>query len=379
MKSLCSLPIGILLLIGSVTTSNAWLVTGHVFCDANGNGAIDDGDVPRPGALVEVSNTSGTFSNSTYTGTPAGDFLITLPDTPDTYVVSVNPFNLPSDATFAIPAGGLYTFTLNGDPDTNFTGDFLISSADCTITNPPPPPPPPPPVTNGCCLTGSGTIAAGQCKGITFSGKAAPACGCATGDFGSWDVVASALKLHFQGEVLEIMNCGVTDSGCKFIEFQGAGTLKGTGGNKANCGLVYFFVHAEDCGSCSGTADRLYFRAYAADGTTLFLISGDAANPLNVVPITISSGDLKIGTSCCDQEGDKGHGDKGKDKDHGGKGDCNKGNGNGDKGKGDCGKGDKGDKGKDKGKGNGSNGKDKGGKDCQDTNKNAKDKAKDKK
>jgi hypothetical protein len=116
---------------------------------------------------------------------------------------------------------------------------------------------------------------------------------------------------------------------------------------------VYFFVHAEDCGGCSAATDRLYFRAYAADGTTLFLISGDTANPLNVTPITISAGDLKIGTSCCDQgEGDKDHGDKDK--------------GKGDKGKGkDCGNKDNG--GKDKGKGNGDkggNGKDKGGKDC---------------
>src|SRR5438477_3046684 len=115
MKSIFSLAAGFLLLIGGATTSNAWLVSGHVFCDANTNGVIDAGDTPRTGVLIMVANTSGTFSNNTFTGTPGGDFLITLPDTPDSYVVTVNPFNLPTDAAVVIPSGGVFTFTRNAD------------------------------------------------------------------------------------------------------------------------------------------------------------------------------------------------------------------------------------------------------------------------
>ena len=321
MKLVCRFAVSLLVLAGSVATSNAWQTSGHVFCDANQNGQIDSGDVPVPGVLVIVTNTSGTFSNGDFTTTDGG-FVLALPAVPDSYVEYLHPLTLPSDATVVIPAGGVYAFTLNGDPNTNFVGDFLISSSNCASVTPPPPP-----TTNGCCLTGGGSICAGQGQPqITFSGKAIPACGCASGDSGSWDVVSCGLRLHFQGEVLEIVNCGVTESGCKFIEFQGAGTLKGTGDNKANCGLVYFFVRAEDCGGCGSPADRLYFRAYAADGTTLLLISGDTANPLNVVPITLSGGDLQIGTSCCDQDqGDKDKAAKDKcDKDKAAKDKCDK-------------------------------------------------------
>jgi len=76
---------------------------------------------------------------------------------------------------------------------------------------------------------------------------------------------------------------------------------------KANHGVVYFFAHAEDHDHFCKAPDSLYFHVYGTDGT-LLLIGGDANNPTNVVPVSISSGDLAIGTNCCDTASQGGHG-----------------------------------------------------------------------
>ena len=40
--------------------------------------------------------------------------------------------------------------------------------------------------------------------------------------------------------------------------------------------------------------DRLYLRVYDGLGNTLLLISADVANPLNIAPVAISTGNLQM-------------------------------------------------------------------------------------
>jgi hypothetical protein len=68
-------------LSGGALNANAWLKFGVVYCDANTNGLIDAGDVPVQSVLVVVTNTSGAFSNASWT-TAEGVFLVQLPDSP---------------------------------------------------------------------------------------------------------------------------------------------------------------------------------------------------------------------------------------------------------------------------------------------------------
>jgi hypothetical protein len=198
---------------------------------------------------------------------------------------------------------------------------------------------------------------------LTIGVNVFPGCRCNGEDGGEFHVVANDLKLQFNGEVVEITNCGEDSSSgaaIRFIEVQGVGTLKGTGKSKVNYGVVAFSAHVED--RCSANlADAVYFRAYAADNTTLLLISGDSANPLNVVPRSVS-GNLVIGTTCCEEDNEGGGGEgKGHDNGEGkGKGQGNdkgQGKGNQDQGKGkgnqDQGSHDKGIGGKGKGNNNG--------------------------
>ncbi len=335
-----------LVALSTLSVANAWDTGGYVFCDANQNGQIDNGDSPLTGVLVVVTNVSGTYSNANFTGSPDGGFVLELPAMPDSYVEYLHPLTLPSDAQVVVPNGGVYAFTLDGTSMSNFLGNFLVSSASCT-NGTPPPPPPPSVSSNECCLKARGTIGCNTApKGhkksnvqFVFEGTTLPACGSTNGDSGEWDIVATALKLHFQGSVFEIVNCGATQptSGPDpaFIEFQGAGTLMGICGNKTNYGVVSFYARAEDNGHARKTPDRLYFRVDMADGTTVLLISGDTSNPLNIVPVAISAGDLKISTSCCETGGNRGNGHgEGEGNGHGegngkGNGNCNNGSGAG--------------------------------------------------
>jgi hypothetical protein len=314
MKSILSLALGACLALGASQTSHAWDTGGFVLCDANGNGQIDSGDVPMPGVLIVITNISGTYSNAlSFTTTPEGGFIIELPPIPDTYVETLHPLTLPADAVVISPAGGAYTFTFDATAQ-HFLGNFLVRSASCANL----PSPPPPRSTNDCCITGGGTIL--KCQGkppYTFSLHAFPGKD-GTQDTGKLDIIAHNMKLHLDGDVFHIVNCGGSGS-CQSIDFEGAGTLKGIAGNKANYGVVYFYAHAEDCGEGKNKNDKLYVRVYGADGTVLILISGDMANPLNISPVLTSTGNLQMHKHCGSDGkekpagGDKDKGDKGTD------------------------------------------------------------------
>jgi hypothetical protein len=359
------LVLSVLLSLTFTTTSNAWSASGVVYCDANHNGQVDNNDTGLPGVLVVITNVSGTYSNASFTTTPEGVFTIGLPTNADSYVEFLHPLTLPSDTTFLVPSNGVYHFTLDGVVTSNFIGDFLISSSVCSNsissnTN------------TDCCLAARAAIGGTKLNPlIKIAGTVVPACGCTNGDSGKLDVVDATLKLHFEGFVLDILNCGETTgtNGAHFIDFQGAGTLKGINGSVTNFGVVYFSAEAVD-GGCSTASDNFYLRVYDSTGATLYLISADTTNAVDVAPLAITAGTIKIGTDCCENGGDHGnhgnngnhgnHNNNGNNGNHGNGNNGNHGNGNNghdDNGKGDDGNGNNG-KGGNHGNGQGNNGKD---------------------
>ena len=306
MKLIRTFAVSLLTLAASVASSNAWLTAGHVYCDANQNEQIDTNDRPIPGVLVVVTNLSGTFSNGVYTTPPEGSFVMDLPDVSDTYVEHLHPLTLPADAAFAIPPTGVYTFTLT-DAQNTFLGDFLVDSSTCTNSQPPPT------TTGGCWLTGGGTVGAG--RGVpdhSFGGVVYPGCKASSAGGGNWNNVAHNLRLHFKGLQIVRVDCGNVPgipagstspkTPFNFIEFQGVGTLKGVAGNQADYGVVYFFARAEDRAEPGKGIDRYYLRVYDGNGTTLMLISADMANPLNVAPVPIATGNLQMHSSSCEKK-----------------------------------------------------------------------------
>jgi len=292
--SLCSL-----ILASSLLASHAWVKVGNVYCDSNTNGLIDAGDMPVQSVLVIVTNQSGTFSNASWT-TAAGLFVMNLPDAPDQFIDYIHPDTLPLGTTHVLPPFSLFSTTTN---QTTVTNNFLIQNPACICNNTNPPPP----TNSGCWLTGGGTISIGSGRGqptYSYGGVVNPGCSPTAAGGGNWNLVAHTAKLHFKGLEIQVLNCGNVPgyppgsssprSPNNFIEFQGVGTLKGISGNKANHGIVYFFGHAEDLGEPGKGVDRLYLRVYDSAGNTLLLISGDAAHPLNVSPVTVSTGNLQI-------------------------------------------------------------------------------------
>src|SRR4051812_31044654 len=265
--------------------------TGHVYCDANTNGIIDTGDLPVQSVLVAVTNLSGTFSNATWTSAE-GAFLIQLPPTPDVYVDFVVAATAGGGTTAILPPFNTFSVT-NG---VTITNNFLIENPACVNL---------PPTNNGhCWLTGGGTIKSGKGKPLhSFGGVVNPGCSPTAAGGGNWNDIDFGQNLHFKGLTIEVVDCGNVPghngssspkSPFSYIEFQGVGTLKGVAGNKADYGTVQFFAHAEDLGEPGKMVDRLYLRVFDGAGNTLLLISADPANPLDIAPVTISTGNLQI-------------------------------------------------------------------------------------
>src|SRR5262245_14263713 len=70
----------LVLLLGSAPDANAWHISGQVFCDENGNRAIDGGDSPRDGVQVRVTSQTaapGTTHTDT-TDSGVGSYFIPL-------------------------------------------------------------------------------------------------------------------------------------------------------------------------------------------------------------------------------------------------------------------------------------------------------------
>lgn len=286
-----------LLLFAFASVCKACWSSGYVLCDANQNGVIDSADTPVPSVLVIVTNVSGTYSNANWT-MPDGLFMVQLQtNVNDTYVEYIDTNTLPADSTFLFPIPPTYTFSIDVNTNPYFAGSFLINNPACQSNG-------------GCWLTGGGTVGGtARRPDHNFGGNVYPGCSSTAGDGGQWTDISRVAKLRFQGTVVQTVDCGnvvgyppgssspVTPF--NLIDFTGFGTLKGIAGNKADYGTVYFTARAEDHAEPGRQIDRYYLRVYAADGTTLMLVSGDTSNPTNIVTVPISTGNLQLHESSC--------------------------------------------------------------------------------
>ena len=286
-------------------TAQAWHVTGTVYCDANLNGVIDEGDLPVSGLTVTVTGTGGTtFTGSDTTGNyGAGSWAVFVLDSPGSYKIT-----LTGNTTPVISPTSL-TFSLTDAVNTAKI-DILLDGQACTELK--------------CWLTAGGvkfspitrTPLAEKGPQHNFGGNVNPSCDPDPGDGGQWNHVAHGEKLHFQGTAIQVVRCGnVADhppgstspvTPYNFIEFQGTGTLKGISGNKTN-ETVTFFARAEDRNEPGGEAggnntgsyiDRYFLRVVGSDGGTRLLVDTDGVSS-TVDPISITGGNLQLHISSC--------------------------------------------------------------------------------
>lgn len=293
MRIISSLGLAVFMLAASTVSSSAWQKVGRVWCDANSNSKIDVSDVPVQGVLVVVENSSGSFSNAAWT-TAEGYFSIPLPDVPDEYVDYIHPDTLPVGTTSVYPA--MDTFYTSAKK-TTVTNCFLIKNPECEE--------------KACWLTGGGTIRNVRGRPLfTFGGNVNPGCSPTAGQGGNWNVIAHALNLHFRGTAIEVIDCGNVQgfppgstspvTPFNFIDFRGTGILTGVGANRIIPQRVSFVARALDIGEPGGGIDRLYLRVVNGQGRTVILISGTPASPTTVSPIPISTGNLQLHISSCD-------------------------------------------------------------------------------
>jgi len=306
MKYLKTICIGLLVAFVSVTTASAWHLTGRVQCP---NGAV------LKDVVINVTGTSceGAFNDQAVTDGD-GFYILALPDCDGSFTASVDLTSLPAGATVISPAGGTASFTTS-DVDPSEEVDWEIDTAICAEAR--------------CWFTGGGTKidplinipVAQKGKWVSFGGNVNPGCSPTAGDGGNWNHVDRLLNVHFQGRAIQVLNCGnVTPppppgstspkTPFNFIEWTGTGTLKGIQGNKIGTLAVYFNARTEDRNepgtkdsNAGSGVDRYYLHVFTNPanpaGSTVLLVNGDA-NPLNVVPVEIDTGNFQLHISSCD-------------------------------------------------------------------------------
>jgi hypothetical protein len=291
---------------------------GIVWIDSNCNGVLDSDEVGYPGITVNVYDCSTGALVATTNTDANGEYVFgpdTVPPVPigPTYQVC---FVLPSGFTVAPqiypPNSGQTNSTVNAQgcaPCFVFNSPPLPNATDFTLNNAGLCPIPSP-VTGQCWLTGGGTIGTGNGQPTySYGGVVNPGCSPTAAGGGNWNVVDHADALHFKGLNIQVVTCGNVPGyppGSKspktpfnYIDFIGVGTLKGIEGNSADFGTVLFSARAEDHSEGGKGSDRLYLRVYDGSGNTLLLISTDTANPLDVAPVTVTTGNLQLHVSSC--------------------------------------------------------------------------------
>jgi hypothetical protein len=302
-------------LADTALTTKADLVTGRILCDANNSMTFDSGDKGIAGVLVTVRSEAGGFTNSTVSGSD-GSFSLSIPNfdvlayrrdpLSQSYVEWLSPDTLPGDAVVIFPQPALGTnpvYYINPAYQTSpldyvslagqsTNGDWLISSASCrgaTLSS------------NACRLTGSGVIA-GATKHMedSFGGSISSKRNKHGLLTGSWKHTSRSLKLSFKSTALDTVDCSQSSpttgsSAFGALSFSGRGTVRSQQGKKTLSTPALFNAYVEDHGKGAGK-DLYYLRVYTQDGTTLLLISGDPANPENVVPAPLTKGDLRVKT-----------------------------------------------------------------------------------
>ena len=289
----------------------AWHVEGCVYCDANGNGVIDSGDIALPNVGVTVTAADGTVRVGKTDAN--GCYWIDLSEDDATYVVTLDPNTVPVGSDVLLPAGGSETFSLDSDSDWALVNWLL----DCDGGEP----------EVHCWLTGGGVKFEQITNGTvaehgpdnSMGGNIAPSCSLEPGDGGNWNHIAHGARLHFQGKVITKVRCGNVDgippgstspeTGVNFLEAWGTGTLKGIKGNKVDF-VVYFFLRCEDRnepgshGAKDGAlVDRYFLNVYTDPldpVTSSKLLIDIDQNAATVDPITITGGNLQIHASSCD-------------------------------------------------------------------------------
>lgn len=164
---------------------------------------------------------------------------------------------------------------------------------------------------------------------ISIGGNVNPGCSPTAGDGGNWNLIDHKAKLHFQGQHIEVVECGNIPVSIRppgsdspktpfnYIEFQGTGILKGIGGNKYDAGPVTFYARAEDRNEPgsketlgSNFIDRFWIRVFDAQGNTVYLFGNDVPNPDTrcgddsfacTDTIAITGGNLQLHISGCDK------------------------------------------------------------------------------
>jgi hypothetical protein len=156
---------------------------------------------------------------------------------------------------------------------------------------------------NACRIFGAGTIRGESNRVDAFSGSVWPKLNKHGLRQGNWTHVVRSLNLRFKSTAIDSLACAHEDGvggpgGAKVtmnaIEFTGRGTLRPLRGKNRTATPVFFTVRAEDLGRPGAGHDSYYIRVYDQDGVTLLLVSGDQADPENIVPIPLSRGNLRI-------------------------------------------------------------------------------------
>jgi hypothetical protein len=267
---------GLMGLTWSVFSAHAWNVSGVVSCP---------NDNTASGIVVSVAGVGSTTTDN------HGAYVLELPPTSATYTICVDTNSLPAGATVS-DCVSFSIDTNNEYADVNFT----LSGPFCET----------PPTSGTCWLTGGGTI--GKTHGVpdfNFGGVVDPGCSPTAAGGGNWNVVDHSNGLHFKGLLIQVIGCGGSPDkappvNVNIIDFEGTGTLAGIGGNSTPETAVCFRARAEDHGEPGGGKDRLYLDVYDCQtGASLMLISSDPANPMNIAPVPISTGNLQIHTSGC--------------------------------------------------------------------------------
>ena len=291
----------------------AWHLSGYVHCDGNKNGVLDGQDITLPGVVVRVQNLGGTFESSGTSG-PDGYYTASLLDTPDCYTANIDVNSIPAGASVIVPPGGVLNFCTD-DAHSSVAADWLVRSDTCAPGQ--------------CWMTGGGTkfdtitntFVAEKGTKTTFGGNVHPGCSATAGSGGDWNNVDRQRKLHFHGTDIPTVRCGNVEgippgstspkTPFNYIEYEGTGWVKGIQGNKANYPLVYFYAKVEDRnepgsrGAKAGSLiDKYFLRVFTNPGdpigSTIILVDSDGLTGTDWDTGTVSTGNLQIHVSSCD-------------------------------------------------------------------------------
>ena len=286
---------GLLAFALAALNASAWSVSGVVSCP---NG------ITASGIVVFITGVGSTTTDGN------GAFTLELPDATASYSICVDASTLPVGATVSDCA----PFSVDNNNPFALV-NFTLSGPFCSVLTPPP---------GLCWLTGGGTVRKSQVAAMatrpaktavnskgqpdfSFGGVVNPGCSPTAAGGGNWNVIDHLDSLHFKGLQISVIGCsGGPDKAppvnVNIIDFQGTGTLTGIDGNTMADTAVCFRGRAEDHGEPGGGRDRLYLNVFdCSTGQSLMLISADPANPADIAPVAISTGNLQVHTSGCNK------------------------------------------------------------------------------